>query len=164
MRTMGTNPQAAQTGAVQAREACPRQPAAALYPLCTVELTGAALGVERETLAARTAPLWRALCPYSPWNLLPCSGASILVVAWASSLVDVWAPCFLGQEVESRVCSPFLSRRPPLSLVMASSFVMCAPPLPLFIDEGRWVSGVRAGIAGSLSNPVADVPWAAALG
>ena len=29
------------------------------------------------------------------------------VVAWASSFVDGWAPCLLGQEVESRVCFPF---------------------------------------------------------
>jgi hypothetical protein len=33
-----------------------------------------------------------------------------------------------------------LSRRPPWSLVKASSFVVCAPPLPRFIAEGRWVS------------------------
>ena len=33
-----------------------------------------------------------------------------------------------------------LSRLPPWSLVKASSVVVCAPPLPSFIAEGRWVS------------------------
>ena len=32
-----------------------------------------------------------------------------------------------------------LSRRSPWSLLKVSSFVVCAPPLPRFISEGRWV-------------------------
>ena len=32
------------------------------------------------------------------------------------------------------------SRRPPWLLVKASSFVVCVPPLPRFIAEGRWVT------------------------
>ena len=29
------------------------------------------------------------------------------MVAWASSCVDGWAPCFFEQKAESRVCFPF---------------------------------------------------------
>ena len=48
----------------------------------------------------------------STMPLLSLESAAMLcrvdpVVAWASSFVDGWAPCFLGQEVESRVCFPF---------------------------------------------------------
>ena len=63
-------------------------------------------------------------------NGYTCLGLS---KGWQRSLTPRVLPLFPGRLTA-------LSRRPPWLLVKVSSFVVCVPPLPRFIAEGRWVS------------------------